>query len=110
MRRFIFLMVLLAILIGGGVLTAQLASNTGIQNMPAARIQTNDPEASVFVATDWQAQQFFLMIGFILVNLIGIGVTLALVFWLLSRQVAIARATEAPGKAASSSGAIEPAE
>jgi hypothetical protein len=109
-KRFIFLIVLIAILVGGGIITAQLASTTGLQVLPAAKIQTGDPEASVFVATGWQAQQFFLMIGFIVINLIGIGVTLALVFWFLSRQVAIARATDAPGKAEGKSTAIEPAD
>lgn len=109
MKTFVFILILLAVLVGGGLITAQLASIDGIQNMPAARIQTSDPEASVFVATNWQAQQFFLMIGFILINLVGIGVTLAAIFWFLSRQVASVKetGTAAGGEQA---GAIQKAE
>ncbi len=108
MRRFIFFAVLVAILIGGGVISAQLASNDGVQNIPAARIQTSDPEASVFVATEWQAQQFFLLIGFIVINLIGIGVTLAAIFWFLTRQIANVQADSSGGTSGSS--AIQTAE
>lgn len=96
MKRLIPLLVIIAILIVAGGLTAQFAATNGTQMLPGAKIQTGNPEASAFVATDWQAQQFFLLIGFIMFNLIGIGATIAIIMWLLSRQVTIAKATEAP--------------
>jgi hypothetical protein len=93
-KRLIPLLVVLAILIAAGGLTAQLAATNGTQGIPGAKIQTDNPEASAFLAADWQAQQFFLLIGFLIFNLIGIGVTIAIIMWLLSRQVAIAKASE----------------
>lgn len=109
MKTLVFILILLMVLVGGGLITAQLASTNGLQNMPAARIQTSDPEASVFVATDWQAQQFFVMVGFILINLIGIGVTLAAIFWFLSRQIASVKAT-GPAAGGEQAGAIQKTE
>lgn len=96
MKRLIFLFVVIGLMIAGGGLSAQLASTNGAQNIPGAVIQTDDPEASVFVATEWQAQQFFLLVGFLLFNLIGIGVTIALIMWFLSRQVAVVQQTSTP--------------
>jgi hypothetical protein len=97
-NRLIFLLVVIAILIAGGALSAQFASNTGEQTIPGSKIQTDDPEASVFVATEWQAQQFFLLVGFLLFNLVGIGITIALIMWFLSRQVASVSGSTASGE------------
>jgi hypothetical protein len=109
-KRLIFLFVVIAILIAGGGLTAQLASTNGDQRIPGSMVQTDDPEASVFVATEWQAQQFFLLVGFLLFNLIGIGVTIAIIMWFLSRQVAVVGASAPPSTGDNSSKAIQKTE
>lgn len=110
MKRLIFLFVVIAVLIAGGGLTAQLASTNGQQTIPGSKIQTDDPEASVFVATEWQAQQFFLLVGFLLFNLIGIGVTIAIIMWFLSRQVAVVGANAPASSGDKSSAAIQKTE
>jgi hypothetical protein len=80
--------VVLAVLAGGGALSAGLSQIESATSVPGAVVQTRDPEASPFMAADWQAHQFFLLTGFIIFNLVGIGATIALIFWFLSRQVA----------------------
>jgi len=88
-KRIAILIIVLVIVAGGGFLTAAFQNN-GISatSMPGAKVQCADAACSVFVAEPWQAGQLLLLVGVVLVNLIGIGVTLAVVFWLLSRQIA----------------------
>ena len=74
------------ILIIGGGLTAQLVSQSSEDWLPVQR-QVADPEGSTLAAEPWEAQQFVILVGFILFNLIGMGVTIAVVMWLLSRQI-----------------------
>jgi hypothetical protein len=93
--RFIIILILLAVLVVGGGLTLQLVSEGGdVASLLPYLQQTEDPAASPLYAESWQAEQFFLMVGFILFNLIGIGVTIALIMWLLDRGVRISRAAE----------------
>ncbi|MBI5666613.1 MAG: hypothetical protein HZC41_01280 [Chloroflexi bacterium] len=87
MRRLAILAFVLLLLIVGGGLTAQIASEGGTFQVPAVIRTTNNPDASVLDMTPWKAEQLFLVIGFILFNLIGAAVTVAVVFWLLHRQV-----------------------
>ncbi len=88
MRRLAIFVVALILLASGGGLTALLTQNNNADSIPGASIQTKNPEASVFMSTDWQAHQFFLLTGFIIFNLVGIGITIAIIIWFLSRQVA----------------------
>lgn len=83
MRRLAFLIVALFILIAGGGLTMQLVSGGG-SLLPVLQ-QVSAPDASPTTVLPWKAEQFFLMVGFILFNLVGIGATLAVLFWLLDR-------------------------
>jgi hypothetical protein len=88
-RRIAFFAAILVLLIIGGGLTAQIAAN---DNDPAAvipglLIQTDNPDASVFESTPWKSIQLFLLVGFILFNMIGMGATLAIVMWFLHRQL-----------------------
>lgn len=76
---------LLAITIAGGILTADVAFAIPIIQ------QTTDPAASAFMATNGQALIFLGVVGFILFNVVGAGLTLAFVFWLLNKQVNIAK-------------------
>ena len=86
MKRGVFILgFLLAITIAGSVLTAGLAFD-----IPTI-IQSTDPAASVFMATNNQAMMFVGLVGFVLFNIVGAGLTLALVLWFLNKQVKIAK-------------------
>jgi hypothetical protein len=87
----VILVVLLVILLAGGGLTMQLLSGGDSSLLPVLT-QVNSADASPTTVLPWKAEQFFLMVGFILFNLVGIGVTLAVVFWFLDRGVRRARA------------------
>src|SRR5687767_4712517 len=90
-KRILFLVVILFVLIAGGAITAQFASD-GTQSLPLAKVQVADPEGSTLEVTPWQAQQFIFLTGFLLFNLIGIGLTIAAIMWFLNRQVTIVKA------------------
>jgi predicted membrane protein len=85
-KGFILLIVLLAALMAGGALTAQLTANEGVSILPILEV-TSSPDASRTVMLPWKAEQFFLLVGAIIFNLIGIAATIALVIWFLDRGV-----------------------
>jgi hypothetical protein len=100
-----FILFILIVLVVGGALTTTLTSEGGsiVPTIP----QTDNPDGNVSEFEGWKAEQFFLLVGFILFNMIGIGATLALIFWLLDRGVRRARAASAvaeSGEAAGSGG------
>ena len=73
------------ILVAGGAITSNLlSSDLAIQ-------QTTDPSGDFLTATPDQAVAFILVTGFIVFNVIGAGLTLMVVFWLLNRQVTAVR-------------------
>ncbi|MFQ3565557.1 MAG: hypothetical protein SNJ59_01030 [Aggregatilineales bacterium] len=86
MRTFIVTVGVLLLLAAGGGLTALLITSQGSGLIPILQ-QTAVPDASVSQVAPWQAEQFFLLIAFVLFNLIGIGLTIALLFWLLDRGI-----------------------
>lgn len=102
----LFLVVILFVLIAGGALTAQFASD-GAQSLPLAKMQVADPEGSVLETTPWKIQHFILLVGFLLFNLVGIALTIAVIMWFLNRQVTVVR-SDAGGAGGSTS--IEPAQ
>lgn len=85
MRRLGILAGIFIILLAGGAITSNLLSSDLVIQ------QTTNPNGDALTATPDQAAAFILVVGFIIVNVIGAGVTLALVFWLLNRQLAFAR-------------------
>lgn len=91
MKRFGVIVLLLVLLIVGGSLTAQFVTGDG--SVLSGVQQTNNPSASTLVAEPWQAEQFVLLAGFLLFNLIGIGATIALIMWYLDRNVRIVKAS-----------------
>ncbi len=91
-RKYAFLIVILLILAGGGILTA-VEQAGGFEKIIPYLQQTSNPEASPAYATQWQAEQLVFFVGFLLVNLIGIGGTIAFIMWALDRQVRVARVT-----------------
>jgi len=106
-KRLALLIVILAILGAGGTLTALTGGDWSATSIPGAKVQCADAACSTFLAEPWEAGQFILLVGFIVFNLIGIGATLALVFWFLNKQVATVKASaQAP---ATEAGAIEKA-
>ncbi|MDZ4766621.1 MAG: hypothetical protein SGI73_18950 [Chloroflexota bacterium] len=104
MRRLVVLVVLLVILIAGGGLTMQLISGGG--SLLPVLTQVNSPDAAPTVVLPWKAEQFFLLVSFILFNLIGIAATLALVFWLLDGGLRRQRAKAAAAEAAATSAVV----
>lgn len=95
MNRMAFVVVVVLLLVVGGGLTSQMVRQSASETLvPAVLVQSENPEASTLLIAPWQGEQLFLFIGFILVNLIGIGVTIAAVMWFLHRGVKIAEATE----------------
>jgi hypothetical protein len=86
-KRLLIVAVIIVILIIGGGLTAQIASNGNQLAIPGLIRQTNNPDASALDMAPWKAEQMFLFVGFILFNLIGMGVTIMAVVWLLNWQI-----------------------
>lgn len=85
MKRLGVLAGIFIVLLGGGAITSNLfSSNLAIQ-------QTLNPSGSALTATPDQAAAFLLIVGFIIMNVVGAGLTIALVFWLLNRQVTVVR-------------------
>lgn len=107
MKRLALLIVILAILGAGGTLTALTGGDWSATSIPGAKVQCADAACSTFLAEPWEAGQFILLLGFIIFNLIGIGATLALLFWFLNKQVASVKGDSSA--AATEAGAIEKA-
>src|SRR5688572_18894357 len=107
MKRYGVLIALFVLLLIGGGLTTQLISSGEEGILPVLRT-TDDADASVSDILPWKAEQFFLAIGFILFNLIGMGLTIALVFWFIDRGIRKSRA-EAPAAPAKAGRAAPPA-
>lgn len=92
MRRFSILIGLVVLLLIGGALTAML-SNNGNQVLPILQ-QVKAADGSPTTMLPWKANQFFLLIGFILFNLVGMAVTIAIVLWFIDRGVKKSRAEQ----------------
>ena len=82
-------LVLLVLLAGGAISSNLLSSDLAIQ-------QTTDPSGDFLTATPDQAVAFILVTGFIIFNVLGAGLTLMIVFWLLNRQVTAVRQNPSP--------------
>ena len=85
MKQLGALALIFIVLLGGGAITSNLLTSD------LAIRQTIDPSGDALTATPDQAVAFLLVTGFIIFNVIGAGLTLAIVFWLLSRQVTAVR-------------------
>ena len=85
MKQLGALALIFIVLLGGGAITSNLLSSD------LALRQTLDPSGDALTATPDQALAFLLVTGFIIFNVMGAVLTLALVFWLLNRQVTVVR-------------------
>lgn len=94
MKRLALLAVMMILLLAGGGLTHMLLGG-GLDSFFI--VQSTSPDSSVLTAAPWQTEQLLLMVGFLVVNLLGMGVTLGIVFWLLHRGVRRASATANAG-------------
>jgi hypothetical protein len=82
----------LGILVGVVILlTVFGAGSAGLLPSLPFLVQTTDPNASPMMATPEQANQFIFWVVFVIINLIGAGVTLTLVMWFLGRATNHAR-------------------
>ncbi|MBL8132101.1 MAG: hypothetical protein JNL42_09615 [Anaerolineae bacterium] len=93
MRRLLILIGLVLLLLIGGGLTALLNASGG-QVLPILQ-QVSAVDASPTTMLPWKANQFILMIGFILFNLVGMAVTIGIVLWFIDRGVRKTRAEAA---------------
>lgn len=101
MKKVAVLVGFLVLLLAGGALTSQLGLSVPL------KVQTLDPNGSVFDATPEKATVFILIVGFILFNVIGAGLTLMALFWVGNRAVARAKASDsASGEGDSSQKAL----
>lgn len=96
MRRFTFFVVLIILLLAGGGLTSLLIA-TGGQVLPILQ-QVGAPDASPTTMLPWKANQFFILVAFVLFNLVGIAVTLAVVMWVMDRGLKRGKAEAAQSK------------
>jgi len=70
----------------GGYISVAI-SQQGAGAIPGLQPQTNNPNASVMDVTPMKGAQFFIFTVIALGSVVGMGVVLALVFWLLNRGV-----------------------
>lgn len=85
MKQLGALALIFVILLSGGAITSNLL------NSDLTIRQTLNPSGDALTATPDQAVAFMLVVGFVIMNVLGAGLTLALVFWLLNRQVTVVR-------------------
>lgn len=81
MRRLTILVVLIMVLLVGGGLTSLLIASGG-QVLPILQ-QVGAPDASPTTMMPWKANQFFILISFVLFNLVGIAVTIGILLWVI---------------------------
>lgn len=84
MKRLALTAVIVVFLLAGGGLTSLLQGG-GLDSFFI--VQSTAADSSVLTAAPWQTEQLLLLFGFLLVNLLGMGITLGIVFWLLHRGV-----------------------
>lgn len=94
---------LVAIMLGGGVLTASIFGSAPLI------VQSDIPDANVFEATPEQATLFAFWILFVIFNLVGAGLTLAVLFWRGNYEVKLARSSAGTGTASESTELAETA-
>jgi hypothetical protein len=104
LRRALLLIVIVILLIAGGYISYAI-SKQGAAAIPGTLVQTDNPNANVLAVTPTKGAEFIIFVVVVLGLLVGTGVVLALIFWLLNRQVAIARTTDKPTPAKADSSA-----
>ena len=98
MRRALLIITIVIVLIAGGYISVAI-SKQGAAALPGLRVQTENPEANPMTVTPEKGALFFIFTAIALGSLVGMGVTLAILFWFLNRGVARARLTDKPAPA-----------
>ena len=80
MRRAVFLLLIVVVLIAGGFLSVMIQQK-GAEAVPGIWIQTYNPEASAASVTPTKGALFFLFAGGVLTAVVVGGGLLALAFW-----------------------------
>ncbi len=86
MKRALFLIIVVAVLIAGGYLS-YAASGQNSQTVPGVVIQTDNPDASAAAVTPQKGAIFLIAVVLITGAVVTFGAFLAWLFWMLSRQV-----------------------
>ncbi len=86
MKRALFLILVVAVLIACGYLSF-LTSAQGSQILPGVQVQTDNPDASTAAVTPQKGAIFLIAMVAIMGGLVTFGVLLAWLFWMLNRQV-----------------------
>lgn len=94
MKKIAILGILLIVVLAGGALTSYMLANNSTLPIPVLTT-TVQPDASTAIMLGWKAEQLFILIAFLMFNLVGIAVTIAIVVWLLDRGVRRTRAAQA---------------
>ncbi len=94
MKKLAILGILLVVVLAGGALTSYMMANDATIPVPVLTT-TVQPDASTTIMLGWKAEQLFILIVFLMVNLIGIAVTIAVIMWFADRGIRRTRAAKA---------------
>jgi hypothetical protein len=92
-KKLLILGIVLVLVLAGGALTSYMLANNSTVPVPVLTT-TVDPNASTTTMLGWKAEQLFILVGFIMFNLVGITLTVALLIWFFDRGVRRARFEE----------------
>jgi len=104
-KKLLILGALLVVVVIGGGLTSYMAANNSTLPVPVLTT-TENPDASTTTMLGWKAEQLFILVSFLIFNLVGIAVTVALVIWYVDRGI---RRSRIEGELAPKTGEAEPA-
>ena len=92
MRRVVILLVIAVILIGSGFLSITLSQQAGHSGpaVPGMLVQTNNPDASVLIATPQKGFQFVVFVAVLIGSLGGLAALITFLIWVLNRQLTVA--------------------
>ena len=99
MRRVVILLVIAVILIGSGLLSISLSQQAGHSGpaVPGMLVQTDNPDASVMLATPQKGALFIGFVVILLGSLFAFATLIRVVMWLLNREITVAaKAPDAP--------------
>ncbi len=86
MKKLFILGILLVVVLTGGALTSYMLANNSTLPVPVLTT-TVDPDASTTMMLGWKAEQLFILIAFLIFNLVGITLTVALLIWYFDRGI-----------------------
>ncbi len=94
MKKLVILGIFLVLVLAGGALTSYMLANNATIPVPVLTT-TMEPDASTTTMLGWKAEQLIILVGFLMINLVGIAVTIAFLMWFADRGIRRTRAAEA---------------